>query len=142
MAACSSARVPRLGDEPSVRYRATGKTRTASRLAAPGGSDDGGYLLGASDGGVFSFGDARFYGSLGGTALNKRIIGIATTPDGHGYWLVGADGGVFTFGDAKFYGSLGATGTTPITGIIADGNIGYRLITAQGDAVAFGTNPS
>ncbi len=30
----------------------------------------------ASDGGVFSFGDAVFYGSEGGTHLNAPIVGI------------------------------------------------------------------
>jgi hypothetical protein len=34
-----------------------------------------GYWLVASDGGVFSFGDAGFYGSLGGTALPARVVG-------------------------------------------------------------------
>ena len=53
-----------------------------------------------SDGGVFAFGDAGFYGSMGGQELNAPMVGMAATPDGKGYWLVGADGGVFAFGDA------------------------------------------
>ncbi len=39
--------------------------------------------------------------------LNKPVVGMAATADGHGYWLVAADGGVFTFGDAQFFGSTG-----------------------------------
>jgi len=31
---------------------------------------------------------------------------------------------------------------THVTGIIAGANVGYRLITAQGNAVAFGTTPT
>ena len=31
----------------------------------------------ASDGGIFTFGDAGFYGSMGGQHLNKPIVGIA-----------------------------------------------------------------
>ena len=62
--------------------------------------DGGGYWLVASDGGVFSFGDATFHGSTGGMTLNKPIVGMAATPDGGGYWLVASDGGVFSFGDA------------------------------------------
>jgi hypothetical protein len=65
-----------------------------------------GYWLVASDGGVFSFGSAPFYGSMGGHPLNDPIVGMAATPDGGGYWLVASDGGVFAFG-APFYGSNG-----------------------------------
>jgi hypothetical protein len=63
-----------------------------------------GYWLAAADGGVFTFGDAPFYGSEGGKPLNKPIVGISATPTGKGYWLVAADGGIFTFGDAPFDG--------------------------------------
>ena len=68
-----------------------------------------------SDGGVFSFGDAAFYGSTGGSPLNEPIVGMAATPDGQGYWLVASDGGVFSFGDAVFHGSTGghARSTNP-----------------------------
>ena len=55
----------------------------------------------ASDGGVYSFGDARFMGSTGGMHLNAPVVGHASTPDGGGYWLVASDGGVYSFGDAR-----------------------------------------
>ncbi|MDA8400991.1 MAG: hypothetical protein M0008_13290 [Actinomycetota bacterium] len=58
-------------------------------------------------GGLFAFGDARFYGSMGAKLLNAPIVGIAATPDGAGYWFVASDGGIFSFGDAKFFGSMG-----------------------------------
>jgi hypothetical protein len=61
----------------------------------------------ASDGGIFSFGDARFDGSTGGIHLNQPVVGMAATPGGRGYWLVASDGGIFSFGDARFYGSTG-----------------------------------
>ncbi len=64
-----------------------------------------GYWLIAEDGGVFTFGDARFFGSMGGRPLNAPIVGAAIHPTGNGYWLVGADGGVFAFGAAVFHGS-------------------------------------
>ena len=64
-----------------------------------------GYWLVASDGGIFTFGDAGFHGSTGNITLNKPIVGMAATPTGNGYWLVASDGGIFTFGDAGFYGS-------------------------------------
>jgi hypothetical protein len=41
--------------------------------------DGGGYWLVASDGGIFSFGDADFYGSTGAMALAKPIVGMATS---------------------------------------------------------------
>ncbi len=63
-----------------------------------------GYWLVASDGGVFSFGDARFFGSTGAIRLNQPIVGMAATPTGHGYWLVASDGGIFCFGDATLPG--------------------------------------
>jgi predicted lipoprotein with Yx(FWY)xxD motif len=68
-------------------------------------ADGKGYWLVASDGGIFSFGDAVFYGSTGGLSLNKPVVGMAPTADGKGYWLVASDGGIFSFGDAVFYGS-------------------------------------
>jgi hypothetical protein len=39
--------------------------------------DGKGYWLVAADGGVFSFGDAQFYGSMGGQPLNKPVVGMA-----------------------------------------------------------------
>jgi hypothetical protein len=59
------------------------------------------------DGGVFTSGDAPFYGSLPGEGIKPAapISAIATTSDGGGYWLLGTDGGVFSFGDATFFGS-------------------------------------
>ena len=51
--------------------------------------DGKGYWLVASDGGVFTFGDAGFFGSTGNIALNQPIVGMAATPAAKGYWLVG-----------------------------------------------------
>jgi hypothetical protein len=59
-----------------------------------------GYWLVGSDGGVFTYGDAPFFGSMGGKPLNKPVVAMAPTASGNGYWLVAADGGVFAFGDA------------------------------------------
>src|SRR5204863_314628 len=68
-------------------------------------ADGHGYWLAGSDGGVFSFGNARFYGSKGGQPLNGPVVAISPTRDGKGYWLLACDGGVFAFGDAFFAGS-------------------------------------
>jgi hypothetical protein len=69
--------------------------------------DGGGYWLVAADGGIFTFGGARFFGSTGAIRLNQPVVGMAATPTGQGYWLAAADGGIFSFGDAAFEGSAG-----------------------------------
>src|SRR5207244_4412625 len=56
------------------------------------------------NGGVFSYGNAPFKGSVG--ALNKPIVGMATTPLGDGYWMAASDGGIFAF-NVPFLGSTG-----------------------------------
>jgi PKD domain len=100
-----------------------------------------GYWQVASDGGVFSYGDAQFYGSLPGTVKVDNIIGMVRTPDSAGYWLVGTDGGVFAFGDARFYGSLPGLNikVNNIVGMAATktGN-GYWLVGSDGGVFAFG----
>ncbi len=59
-----------------------------------------GYIEAASDGGLFAFPKAQFYGSMGGKPLNKPVVGVVSTPDNKGYWEVASDGGIFNFGDA------------------------------------------
>jgi len=99
-----------------------------------------GYWEVAADGGLFSFGNVQFYGSMGGKALNKPIVGMAATTDGAGYYEVATDGGIFAFGDAQFYGSTGSmTLNKPIVGMAAtpDGK-GYWLVASDGGIFAFG----
>jgi uncharacterized protein YkwD len=105
--------------------------------AKPNGN---GYWMVASDGGVFTFGNARFYGSTGAMRLNKPIVGIASTRTGRGYWLVASDGGIFTFGDARFYGSTGRMRLNkPIVGMAASPNgHGYFLVASDGGIFTFG----
>jgi len=93
---------------PPLSTASTQPTPAASTLLEPATPDGKGYWLVASDGGIFSFGDAAFYGSTGAIHLAQPIVGMAATPDGKGYWLVASDGGIFSFGDAAFYGSTGA----------------------------------
>ena len=56
------------------------KTAPSASATSEGATSVFGYRLVASDGGVFSFGGAGFYGSAGGTPLNKPIVGVAATP--------------------------------------------------------------
>ena len=80
----------------------------------------GGYWIAAGDGGVFTFGDARFW-VAGRSALNAPVVGIAASHDGRGYWLVAADGGVFNYGDAGFHGSAGFAARTRPSSHVPDG---------------------
>ena len=99
-----------------------------------------GYWLLAQDGGIFSYGNAAFYGSTGAMHLNSPIVGMASTPSGRGYWLVASDGGIFTFGDAHFHGSTGGTPlNSPIVGMAATpSGHGYWLVAADGGIFTFG----
>jgi hypothetical protein len=121
---------------------ATGFASPTGLLFIPGTPNPGpyGYHLAAADGGVFSFGDSTFFGSMGGQRLNQPIVGMATTPDRQGYWLVASDGGIFTFGDAGFFGSTGAVRlNAPVVGMTTtpDG-LGYWLVASDGGVFSFG----
>jgi hypothetical protein len=94
----------------------------------------------AADGGVFSSGDAHFYGSTGAIHLNRPIVGMSATPSGHGYWLVASDGGIFSFGDAAFHGSTGAMRL--FRGVVGmaptPSGHGYWLVASDGGIFSFG----
>src|SRR5258708_3005438 len=93
----------------SASAPATLWARLASAARVAEGVAGGGYWIAWSDGHVYAYGTAHFYGSMSGRHLNAPITGILATADGHGYWLVGKDGAVFSFGDAGFAGSMGGT---------------------------------
>ena len=71
--------------------------------AAPSGQ---GYRLVASDGGIFTYGQAPFEGSTGALALVAPVVGMAADNVTNGYWMAAADGGIFTFGGAAYLGRL------------------------------------
>ena len=110
-----------------------------------------GYWLVGSDGGVFAFGSAQFYGSNGSLHLRRPVVDIVATADKGGYWLSASDGGIFAFGDATFHGSIPGLGlspagsglpnslSSPIVGMVpsADGG-GYLMVASDGGVFAFG----
>jgi len=110
-----------------------------------------GYWLVGSDGGIFSFGQAQFYGSTGSLHLQRPVVGIVPTADHGGYWLDASDGGVFAYGDTQFYGSIPGLGlhpagsglpnslNAPIVGMVPsiDDN-GYFMVASDGGVFAFG----
>jgi peptidoglycan hydrolase-like amidase len=115
---------------------------TLGNITQVGGNSGGvgGYWVNATDGGVFSFGNAQFHGSTGGMRLNRPVVGMAATHDAGGYWEVASDGGVFSFGDAHFWGSTGSIVLNkPMVGmaVTPDGG-GYWLIASDGGVFAYG----
>jgi hypothetical protein len=102
-----------------------------------------GYWLVGTDGGIFSYGRAGFFGSTGAVKLNQPIVGMAATPDGLGYWMVAADGGIFAFGNATFHGSMGGKPLNqPIVAIAPTRTgKGYWMVASDGGIFAFGDAP-
>ena len=93
----------------------------------------------APDGGLFTFG-TPFYGSMGGSHLNKPMVGGSEACGTAGYWTVATDGGIFAFGNAGFYGFTGnITLNKPVVGMAAtpDGK-GYWLVATDGGIFAYG----
>jgi len=123
-----------------ARGTATPSTSTPAARLLGSALAPAGYWLVGDDGGIFSYGDAPFYGSTGAMVLNRPVVGMAATPDSKGYWLVASDGGIFAFGDATFYGSTGGTVLDrPVVDMTAtpDGH-GYWLAASDGGVFAFG----
>ncbi|MBV8462104.1 MAG: terpene cyclase/mutase family protein, partial [Acidimicrobiales bacterium] len=110
-------------------------------LSAPFGPSGSSYWLAGADGGIYGFGGAPIYGSLGNQTLNKPIVGVGPTLDGQGYWLTASDGGVFAFGNAAFLGSMGGkTLNRPVVGMApgVEGG-GYWLVASDGGIFNFGS---
>ena len=139
-------RVPRVeAFEPNASIcNALGAVHLAAPVVGMAATPDGnGYWLAAADGGIFSYGDAPFEGSAGGTPLNKPVVGMAPTPSGLGYWLDASDGGVFSYGDAPFEGSAGSlTLNRPVVAMAATtSGLGYWLVASDGGVFAYGNAP-
>ena len=128
------------GDTGSLGNTAPLPLQGGRSIVASVATPTGGAWASADDGAVYTIGSAPFYGSMGGTRLNKPIVGMDGTPTGNGYWLVASDGGIFSFGDARFFGSTGGMRLNkPIVGMTATptGN-GYWLVASDGGIFAFG----
>jgi hypothetical protein len=111
-----------------------------------------GYWLVGSDGGIFTFGSAQFYGSTGALTLQRPVVGMTPTGNRGGYWLVASDGGIFSFGNAAYFGSIpglgiapaGTSGTAkklnaPVVGMVPSADDGgYFMVASDGGVFAFG----
>jgi hypothetical protein len=115
-------------------------TATRSHPAGATTTTTPAYWLVATDGGIFSFGGAKFFGSTGNIVLNKPIVSMTATPNGQGYWMVASDGGIFSYGNAQFYGSTGnIVLNKPVVGMTPtpDGG-GYWLVATDGGIFSYG----
>lgn len=114
-----------------------------SVVAAAANRSGRGYWLAGKDGGVFSYGDAKFHGSAVQSPLRKPVVAIAATASGNGYWLAAGDGGVFAFGDAQFFGALADRSlNAPVIGMKArPQSDGYWLVSQDGGVFNFGNAP-
>lgn len=125
-----------------ARRTGTWTNSPISQSHCKAGVNDG-YWLGAADGGVFSFCDLPFHGSLGNLRLNQPVVGMDMHPNGKGYYFVARDGGVFAGGQVPYFGSAGAIRlNSPIVGMAMhpSGN-GYWLVAADGGVFTHGTIP-
>jgi hypothetical protein len=110
-------------------------------------SDGGGYWLVASDGGIFTFGDAAFYGSLGATPPASPVVSMAPSAGGDGYWMLEADGTVQAFGGAITAAPAAdspaiSSADSPMTSIVPSGDgQGYAVVDSAGQAFSFGDAP-
>ena len=72
-----------------------------------------GYWILHSDGSVWSFGDAQYFGGLnpgapvGGGAMPAGVaaISIEGHPGGEGYWILSSVHAVYAFGAAPYHGA-------------------------------------
>lgn len=103
--------------------------------------DGHGYTEVTNIGGVFTFGDAGFYGAATGLGISN-VVGIRETSDGGGYWLFASDGGVFAYGDAGYVGSalppLGRGVEAIVSMVPTTSGNGYWLVSEIGRVWAYG----
>ena len=93
----------------------------------------------AADGGIFSFGDAGFWGSAGALPLNAPIVGMAATPIGRGYWLVASDGGSSATATPTSGVPRVPAAQPPVVGMAATpSGGGYWLVGSDGGVFSYG----
>ena len=117
-----------------------GSTPTPGPTPSPSPPPTGGYNILTSFGGIYSFGNATYYGNLIDHGYPGPTVGLAETQRGHGYEILNTSGAIYSFGDAGYFGSLldhhypgrgVAISMTPSGG-------GYAILTAAGAIYSFG----
>jgi IPT/TIG domain-containing protein len=135
------------GSVPGDGYYAAGTPGPVKKLNAPivgvvPTVDDLGYFMVGADGGVFTFGDAKYEGScpqIGGCL--GAAVAVMPDASGNGYWVVTNSGHVYPFGDAVSYGAPGPQ-IVPVTSAVrTPSGLGYLILFANGAVAPYGDAP-
>jgi len=106
-----------------------------------------GYWITDAYGSVSACGAVTDYGGSGLVHLNKPVVSISATRDGHGYRLGAYDGGVLNYGDATTEHGPGTTAVSlsgvslsapPWSLASTPGGNGYWMATTDGHVYTFG----
>ncbi|GAC1332820.1 MAG: hypothetical protein NVSMB17_12410 [Candidatus Dormibacteria bacterium] len=101
-----------------------------------------GYNMLTGPGGIYSFGDATYWGNLIDHGYPGPAVGLSEMPDGSGYHILTGAGGIYSFGTAngRYYGNLidhGYPGPATALGVTNTGD-GYAILTSGGGFYSFG----
>ncbi len=109
---------PTRGSSTPTMERGCGPSRSQARAAEPtdhygSTTPSHGYWLVGSDGGIFSFGSAQFYGSMGGLALQRPVVGIVPAQGSMADTGSTPQMAASSAFDTPFYGSIPGLGLNP-----------------------------
>jgi hypothetical protein len=129
--------IPGIGLAPA--YTSSPKRLSAPIVGIVPTADQKGYFMVGADGGVFTFGDAKFEGScpgIGGCA--GAAVAVMPDASGKGYWIVTNVGDVYSFGDAVYHGGPGPQGSPVTAAVRTPSGGGYLILLANGTVDAYG----
>ena len=121
------------------RHAGAARQLNAPIIGMVSSADGAGYFMVGGDGGVFAFGDAKYFGSCPGIGgCSGTAVSVMPDATGQGYWLVTATGAVYAFGDAPYDGSV-INSPAPVSSAVRtpDGG-GYWILLTNGDVYSFG----
>ena len=99
---------------PTVASSAT-ETPSSTARPAPSTSPRGARSSACSGPGyIYSYGDAKYYGGVGGCANYHGARTLLVSPDGKGYWIGTNDGSVIPLGSARKLGMPSSITSAPV----------------------------
>ena len=99
-----------------------------------------GYHILNQAGGIYTFGNAKYFGNRIDRSFPGPATGLADTADGQGYAILNNGGGLYTFGNAKYFGNLidhGFPGPAVALSMTPTGK-GYAILNRGGGIYTFG----